>query len=526
MNYLVRYKNLLIIIFSTLLTVIFSVVVQYKRADLIDIAINRNGKFELVSIYFVLFILLEIVFTYFMNSYSKKFAISESQYIREEIYNKYNSKKYELGSEEKSNIINIMTQQIDLLKSNYIMQLMLLIFLVSKSLLIVLLMFRINILLTLIVLLMLLTQIILPKICGKTLKKFNDKYIEKVEKFNQNIKQFVDSYKLNFSFSAQKFFFKSFDESLNELSKSEFESFKYNNMLRSFNMFISYTTHLITIILVGYLLFKSFMDIKTAYLLIGFVEQLSYPLIGISFAYQSVISFKSTKEKIINEAKVMLSDETEEKELFKAGEISLNNISFSYDKTNIIQNFNTKFGVKKYLIKGKSGFGKTTLLKMLSKDINNYSGKILIDGNNIKSINTSELIGFMDDTPIFINDTLKNNIALGKEMQNDEIIKLFENLNLSKLVDRLDDSIDTSNYELSLGERKRIELIRVITRNYKIILLDEPTSNIDDLSKKEIIKIIKNLDNCILICTSHDTDKEFLTIFDEIIDLEKENVSR
>lgn len=291
-------------------------------------------------------------------------------------------------------------------------------------------------------------------------------------------------------------------------------------------MFISYTTHLITIILVGYLLFKSFMDIKTAYLLIGFVEQLSYPLIGISFAYQSVISFKSTKEKIINEAKVMLSSETEEKVLFKANEISLNNICFSYDKTNIIENLNKKFEVKKYLIKGKSGFGKTTLLKMLSKDINNYSGEILIDGINIKSINISELIGFMDDTPIFINDTLKNNITLGKEMENDEIIKLFKNLNLNKLVDRLDDSIDTSNYELSLGERKRIELIRVITRNCKIILLDEPTSNIDDLSKKEIIKVIKNLDDCILICTSHDTDKEFLTIFDEIIDLKKENVSR
>lgn len=522
MNYLKRYKYLIGVIIFTITSIIFSILVQYKRADLLDIAVNKKQGFIITSILFIIFILLEIICTYFMNDFSKKYAINDSKKTRENLYKKYSLEKENLDADKKSEFINIATQQIDLLKENYSMQLTLLIFLILKSLTIIFLMLRVNIFLTVIVMLLLLTQILLPKILGNQLKEHNIKYMNSLENFTKTVEEFMTGYRLIFSFSAQNLFNKKFNNSLNFLVESDYKNFKYNNILRNINMLISYSAHFIAIILCTYLLFINVLNIKNAYLLIGFVEQLSYPLVGISFAYQNVTSFKKTREKIIN--KTIISPK--QKYTFKTSNneniesICLDNISIKYGNKEIIKNFNITFTKnKKYLLRGRSGIGKTTILKTLTKDIDSYSGEILFNNADYRKNDFNDIIGFMNDTPIFINDTLRNNLLLGYE-KNDEFLKnIMNNLNLGYLNSRLDEEINNTNHSFSLGERKRIELARVLIRDYQVILLDEPTSNIDEASKNAIINLISKLTNKIIICTSHDNNNDFLKLFDEIVDL-------
>ncbi|EGT3600803.1 ABC transporter ATP-binding protein [Clostridium perfringens] len=522
MNYLKRYKYLIGVIIFTITSIIFSILVQYKRADLLDIAVNKKQGFIITSILFIIFILLEIICTYFMNDFSKKYAINDSKKTRENLYKKYSLEKENLDADKKSEFINIATQQIDLLKENHSMQLTLLIFLILKSLTIIFLMLRVNIFLTVIVMLLLLTQILLPQILGNQLKEHNIKYMNSLENFTKTVEEFMTGYKLIFSFSAQNLFNKKFNNSLNFLVESDYKNFKYNNILRNINMLISYSAHFIAIILCTYLLFINVLNIKNAYLLIGFVEQLSYPLVGISFAYQSVTSFKKTREKIIN--KTIISPK--QKYTFKTynneniESICLDNISIKYGNKEIIKNFNITFTKnKKYLLRGRSGIGKTTILKTLTKDIDSYSGEILFNNADYRKNDFNDIIGFMNDTPIFINDTLRNNLLLGYE-KNDEFLKnIMNNLNLGYLNSRLDEEINNTNHSFSLGERKRIELARVLIRDYQVILLDEPTSNIDEASKNAIINLISKLTNKIIICTSHDNNNDFLKLFDEIVDL-------
>jgi len=522
MNYLKRYKYLIGVIIFTITSIIFSILVQYKRADLLDIAVNKKQGFIITSILFIIFILLEIICTYFMNDFSKKYAINDSKKTRENLYKKYSLEKENLDADKKSEFINIATQQIDLLKENHSMQLTLLIFLILKSLTIIFLMLRVNIFLTVIVMLLLLTQILLPQILGNQLKEHNIKYMNSLENFTKTVEEFMTGYRLIFSFSAQNLFNKKFNNSLNFLVESDYKNFKYNNILRNINMLISYSAHFIAIILCTYLLFINVLNIKNAYLLIGFVEQLSYPLVGISFAYQSVTSFKKTREKIIN--KTIISPK--QKYTFKTynneniESICLDNISIKYGNKEIIKNFNITFTKnKKYLLRGRSGIGKTTILKTLTKDIDSYSGEILFNNADYRKNDFNDIIGFMNDTPIFINDTLRNNLLLGYE-KNDEFLKnIMNNLNLGYLNSRLDEEINNTNHSFSLGERKRIELARVLIRDYQVILLDEPTSNIDEASKNAIINLISKLTNKIIICTSHDNNNDFLKLFDEIVDL-------
>lgn len=522
MNYLKRYRYFIGVLIFTIANVAFSMLVQYKRADLLDIAVNRKQGFLTTSILFIIFILFEIICTYFMNNFSKKYAIYNAKEMRGKIYNRYVSEKVLLDSNKKSEFINIETQQIDLLKENYYSQITLLIFLLLKSVVIVFLMINVNFILTFIVILMLLTQVMLPKLLGNKLKEYNQKYMISLEKYTKTIEEFMSGYRLIFSFSSQRMFNKKFIKSLDDLVNNDYKNFKYNNILRNINMLISYSTHFIAIILCTYLLFINVLDIKNAYLLIGFVEQLSYPLVGISFAYQSVISFKNTKSKIINEATKSSNrisvDTIDYNEKVKY--ISLENLSIGYNDNYVIKNYNKSFNEdKKYLLRGRSGVGKTTILKVLSQIMDEYSGDIFINDINYRDIDINNVIGLMNDTPIFLNDTLRNNLLLGYKLDDENLMNMLNSLNLGYLNSRLDEEIDNSNNSFSLGERKRIELARVLIRNYPIILLDEPTSNIDDVSKVSIINLIKNINDKIVICTSHDNNEQFLKVFDEIIEL-------
>lgn len=522
MNYLKRYKYLSGVLIFTIVNVAFSMLVQYKRADLLDIAVNRKQGFLTTAILFVIFILFEIICTYFMNDFSKKYAIHNSKEMREKIYERYSSEKVLIDANKKSEFINIETQQIDLLKENYYMQITLLIFLLLKSVIIVFLMMKVNIILTFVVVLMLLTQVMLPKLLGNKLKEYNQKYIVSLEKYTKTIEEFMSGYRLIFSFSSQKMFNKKFIKSLDDLVENDYKNFKYNNVLRNINMLVSYSTHFIAIILCTYLLFINVLDIKNAYLLIGFVEQLSYPLVGISFAYQSVISFKNTRAKIVNEAtetnnRINLDTINKDE---KVESISLENLSINYNDNHVIKNYTKKFNKdKKYLLCGRSGVGKTTILNVLTQGISKYSGDVFINDINYKETDINNVVGLMNDTPIFLNDTLRNNLLLGYNMDNEYLINILNSLNLGYLNSRLDEEIDNSNNSFSLGERKRIELARVLIRNYPILLLDEPTSNIDDASKVSIINLIKNINDKIVICTSHDNNEQFLNVFDEIIEL-------
>lgn len=83
---------------------------------------------------------------------------------------------------------------------------------------------------------------------------------------------------------------------------------------------------------------------------------------------------------------------------------------------------------------------------------------------------------------------------------------------------RLDKDVSHMNSGLSLGESKRVELLRVLLKDYEIILLDEPTSNLDENNLKVIIELLKNIKDKTVIVTSHENGDEFLELFDVIVD--------
>ena len=155
----------------------------------------------------------------------------------------------------------------------------------------------------------------------------------------------------------------------------------------------------------------------------------------------------------------------------------------------------------KTAIIGMSGEGKSTIFKLLLKQYDNYTGKILIDNKDIKNFNEKSLrkaITIVNQEPILFNMSIKENfLMVNSDATSDEIKKACHLANIDKFIESLpnkyDEIIEENTTNISVGQKQRIAIARAILKDTPIILFDEVTSALDKKSKKEIEKTIEDL---------------------------------
>ena len=162
----------------------------------------------------------------------------------------------------------------------------------------------------------------------------------------------------------------------------------------------------------------------------------------------------------------------------------INNLSFSRNETKIFENLNLSLSNKKIIqIKGRNGSGKTTFLKVILNILEPNNGEIIWKGKNIKK----NIFDFYNQTTFIMDNntstrelSVEDNINFWKglsssKLDNEEIFELLNKLNIEKYY-------KTKVMYLSSGERKKLELIRLILEQKKLWVLDEPFNHLDDLS--------------------------------------------
>lgn len=212
-------------------------------------------------------------------------------------------------------------------------------------------------------------------------------------------------------------------------------------------------------------------------------------------------------------------------ELSDVENIELNDLSFIINEKYIIKNFNYKFTKGKfYVIKGKNGTGKTTLVSLIINLFNNYSGNIYFNSIDIKLLDMYEirrkLISVVEQEPTLLNEDIITNITFGLEINNlNEIKTHCKSFNIEHLLDNSLQNNKTSDITcLSGGEKQKVALIRALIKNPRVLILDEPSSALDEKSSKILINTIHKLkSDKIIIAISH--DNYFIAQADEIIDL-------
>ncbi|RSC92990.1 ABC transporter ATP-binding protein [Tenacibaculum singaporense] len=174
-------------------------------------------------------------------------------------------------------------------------------------------------------------------------------------------------------------------------------------------------------------------------------------------------------------------------------EIEFKNISFKYQDDYVLQNFSLKIPKGKTVaLVGQSGSGKSTLANLITRFYDVDSGEILIDGVNIKNIKKEslrDLMGMVTQDSILFNDSVKNNILLGKEnTTEEEVIKASNVANAHEFIKDLPSKYDTNIGDggnmLSGGQKQRLSIARAVLKNPPIMILDEATSALDTESEQ------------------------------------------
>jgi len=182
----------------------------------------------------------------------------------------------------------------------------------------------------------------------------------------------------------------------------------------------------------------------------------------------------------------------------KITNIEIKNICKVKNGKTILKNINLKItGGGRYILFGPSGAGKTTLLRLLNRMDDPTSGEILIDGQNIAELpilNLRKKIGLVFQIPVIFDGTVKDNLMAPYDIG--AINKPPTDAELKHVLDLSGLNIDFLNRkasELSIGEKQRVNIARMLLNKPDVLLLDEPTSSLDNSSATRLLESIKEL---------------------------------
>ena len=271
------------------------------------------------------------------------------------------------------------------------------------------------------------------------------------------------------------------------------------------NLLLSQSFNSIIISLIIYYGIKRKIKYNTIYTFLLYIDNIIQIINEIIIVKKHIIDNKISIHKINN----LLNNNDENENWgniisvnnFKS-EIKFNNICFSYnDSKYIFTNYNLIIPTNKISgISGKSGKGKSTLLKLLLGLYNPNSGNILINNIQIKNYDKNfyynDIISYVGQEAILFNGTTEENIIGNLNTYNqhlyNKIIKLIEDI--------------PNDTKMSGGQRQRVAICRAFIKNPKILLLDEPTSSLDEENENKVLDILLELyneNNITIILVSH-----------------------
>ena len=292
----------------------------------------------------------------------------------------------------------------------------------------------------------------------------------------------------------------------------------------------------IIMLFTGLILF-SLDKIDFSAFLIGVILLMSSygPVIALSNLSSNLLQTLASGERVLS----LLAEEPELKDVESAvdlkdvSRIDVENVSFAYGEEQILSDVSLSVKKGEILgIHGRSGSGKSTLLKLLMRFYDPKSGSIKINGEILPNINTRSLrdnMAYITQQTYIFNETIEENIRLARrDATLEEIMEAAKKASIHDFILSLPQGYQTKMTELggnlSDGEKQRIGIARAFLHNAPIILLDEPTSNLDSLNEAMILKSLLNVKaEKLIILVSH--RQSTMAICDQVIGIENGRMS-
>ncbi|WZL88196.1 ABC transporter ATP-binding protein [Salinimicrobium sp. 3283s] len=341
---------------------------------------------------------------------------------------------------------------------------------------------------------------------GKKLKSKSNQAQEENGYFLSLVEETLSSLKIVKGFNAEEKFRYKFHDSTNRLKRILDSLLNRQNLASPTSEFLGIFVIVIILWFGGNMvLVEGTLDGATFIAFMGLAYNILTPAKQISKASYSVKKGDAAAERIFQ----VLDTETNIKDAKNAIEkshfeevIEIDNVSFRYEEENVLKNFSISVpkGSTVALV-GQSGSGKSTIANLVTRFYDVNEGSIKIDGIDIREMTKKSLrnlMGLVTQDSILFNDTIRNNVGLGKDNATDEeIIDALKIANAWEFVKDLPQGLQTnigdSGNKLSGGQKQRLSIARAVLKNPPIMILDEATSALDTESERLVQKALENM---------------------------------
>lgn len=519
-KYLSKYKIALIIVFifaigSTIFTIVGPKILGNATTEIFNGLVGKlsgGDGINFAKIGEILLTLLALyaisaIFSFIQGFLMTGIAQKVTYKLREDISIKINKlpMKY-FDKKTHGEVLSIITNDVDTLSTNLNQSITQIITSVCTVVGILIMMLSISLELTLISLIVLPISLFIVKNVIKRSQKYFKAQQDYLATVNGQVEETYGGLNIVKAFNSEEKAMKEFKKANKELYDSAWKSQFLSGLMFPIMNFVSNIGYVGVAVAGGYLAINGTITVGNIQSFIQYNRQYTHPINEIAQISGMIQAMIAAAERVFD-----FLEQDEEKDTSKEnmdilnikGNVEFNHVNFGYDENRtIINDFSSKIKEgQKIAIVGPTGAGKTTIVKLLMRFYDVNSGKILVDGHNIKDFKRGDLrkiFGMvLQDTWLF-GGTVKDNIKYGKEdATDDEVIRAAKAAHVHHFIKTLPNGynsiLNEESSNVSAGQKQLLTIARVILTDPKILILDEATSSIDTRTEIEIQKAMDNL---------------------------------
>lgn len=519
--------TVLIGIISSLGYVFIAILLQ----QLLDIVMAGNmEKFTRVIIFSLVYFAILGIFLFLQSLFEKKVICKIMRQIRSDTFRGIvNHSIEDFNKNNSADYISSITNDVKILEDNFLLPLFeviqySVIFISSLAVMI-----YFDAIVTVCVIVAIGLMFVVPSLIGGVLEKQQNQFSEKLSDFTVSLKDILSGFEIIKSYSMKKYIIYRFDKSNQDTINAKYSVDKLIALNEGLSSFLALIVQVVVLFLSAYFIIKGRITVGALLGMVQVSNNLANPLLMIFTNIPKIKSVQPIVKKLHDLSTYTKDEVLRKNSLAFNGYISAKNLSFSYDKqVEVLHGIDCTIEKgKKYVIVGKSGCGKTTLIKLLSGCYTGYSGNILYDGNKLNSPNKSDVVllsSTIHQNVYMFDETINDNICLHEDYPDEIVTKAVKESGLDEFISKLPEGlkykVGENGSNLSGGQKQRIAVARAMIRNKPILILDEGTSAIDMQTAYDIESRLLAMKSLTLITITHNIKKELLQLYDNVIYME------
>ena len=378
------------------------------------------------------------------------------------------------------------------------------------------------------ILLVTIPPLVLPRRMNERLKSTRDAFSLQMAGYTQQLKELLGGFELIRSFLREDAYAALHQKAARKARESELD---YQQSLNAMVTNTSLISNLIfpVVMLVGlFLAFDGRLTMGTVSTAASMANFVITPCHQIAQCWAKVKSSQGIRQRL--EAAMAEPQAAEQGEPIGPIEsIQCETVRFAYPNTaeTVLKDASlTVDAAQKVALVGESGCGKSTLAKLLFQYYPDYSGDILFNGRQVRTLDRTALyrrVGYIAQTAYLFHDTIRNNICLHEDFPDEQLAHAIAAAGLTDWVASLPDGLDTviseNGKNLSGGQRQRIGIARLALRSYDLIIADEITASLDPDTSQQVMENLIAMP-CMVVAITHDVAGSFMHQFDKVYRVE------